>query len=105
MDLRTLERIYELNTSVLVTIEAYFRMLKVVISSEKEVTKEVINSLNDWLNFIDKQCSYDLEYLNSAQTETKNESVLSSISTAKDNLAKLSQTTKTGIQENSNTLK
>jgi len=102
-DLRTLERIFELNTSSLTTIEAYFRLFKMALTAQEELTGETIDILNEWLSFIKNQCSYDIEYLQEALLETENEEVISHINTAKDNIEKLSKIADTGISENKET--
>ena len=99
-DIRTLERIYELNTSALTTIEAYFKMLKVVARSGMEITPDVVVSLNEWLEFITNQCTYDLEYLDEVMSTAKEGMVFSQIRIAADNMNKLHKTTKTAILEN-----
>jgi len=99
-DIRTLERIYELNTSLLTTIESYFRMLKIVVTSEREINKNVVDTLNGWLMFIQKQCMYDIEYLESTLPETKDNIVASQIKTALTNTRKLSDSINNAIKEN-----
>ncbi|MBF0253053.1 MAG: hypothetical protein HQL29_04475 [Candidatus Omnitrophica bacterium] len=102
-DVRTLERIFELNTSALVTIEAYFRIFKISLSAET-VTEESISILNEWLSFIKNQCSYDILYLNQALKESPNDSVAKNIETSLTNIKKLSEIATNGIQENKNFL-
>lgn len=104
MDIRTLERIYELNTSLLTTIEAYFRMLKLVIAYQGDVPNRVIEALNEWLAFIRKQCVYDIEYLDAASQEVDNEVVIGEIETAKTNIQHLADITDQAIEENSSML-
>lgn len=99
-DIRTLERIYELNTSLLTTIESYFRMLKIVVSSEREINKNVVDTLNGWLLFIQKQCVYDIEYLDSTLPETKDTMVSSQIKTSLTSIKKLSTAIDKAIKEN-----
>ena len=99
-DLRTLERIFELSTSALTTIEAYFKMLRIAIVGDGKVPSEVITSLNEWLAFINNQCKYDIEYLDEALAETENQAVIDHINTAKNNLQKLSEATERAIEEN-----
>ncbi len=99
-EIRTLERIYELNTSLLTTIEAYFKMLKVIISSEVEINKEVIDPLNEWLQFIHNQCKYDIEYLDEALSESKKSTVIKQIRIARENIERVSTVTELGITEN-----
>jgi hypothetical protein len=103
-DLRTLERIFELNTSSLTTIEAYFRIFKIAITTEKETDPDIVGILNEWLNFIKTQCGYDIEYLKEALTETRNKTVLSQISAAKLNSEKLRNIADRGIVENTNNI-
>ena len=99
-DLRTLERIFELSTSALTTIEAYFKMLRIAIVGDGKVPSEVITSLNEWLAFINNHCKYDIEYLDEALAETENQAVIDHINTAKNNLQKLSEATERAIEEN-----
>ena len=99
-EVRTIERVYELNTSALTTIAAYFRMLKVITASEVELTEQIINSLNEWLSFINNQCNFDLDYLNEAYTTSSNPEILAEITYAQKNLQTLSEITNEGIQDN-----
>ncbi|KJJ84070.1 secreted protein [Candidatus Omnitrophus magneticus] len=98
---RTLERIFELNTSALTTIEAYFRMLKVAIASNAYKNTDTLKILNEWLKFINNQCKYDIEYLTEAEKETKILSITNQINIAKNNMILLGQITQEGINENS----
>jgi len=104
MEIRTLERIYELNTSLLVTIESYFRMLRLVITSEIEVNSKIIETLNGWLVFMGKQCDNDLEYLESAVGETKNLDVIEQVRLAGENIKKLKTAIDAAMEENMNVL-
>ncbi len=99
-DLRTLERIFELNTSTLTTIEAYFRILMITLSTKSETNSQAVKILNEWLTFTDNQCAYDLEYLDSTLQETTDGKVIEQIKTAKHNTQKLSEIIKIGIEEN-----
>lgn len=99
-DIRTLERVYELNTSALTTIEAYFKMLKVALSAS-EMTETSLASLDEWLMFIYNQCKYDIEYLDEALGQTNEEAILAQIQTAKGNLQRLSNLTTVAIEQNS----
>ncbi|HPS19391.1 MAG TPA: hypothetical protein PKY78_00170 [Candidatus Omnitrophota bacterium] len=99
-DLRTLERIFELNTSTLTTIEAYFRLFKMAISQEGDPTQTSVNILNEWLAFIKNQCAYDTQYLDEAMKEIKNPAVLDHIKTAKTNIEQLAHISELGIKEN-----
>ena len=99
-DLRTLERIFELNTSALTTIEAYFRLFKMAISQESDPTESTVSILNEWLSFIKNQCTYDSKYLDEALMEVKNPQISEQLKTAKTNIDELSKTVELGIQEN-----
>jgi hypothetical protein len=99
-DIRTLERIYELNTSTLTTIEAYFKMIKVVTSSGVELNEDIITSLNEWLEFIHHQCAFDIDYLNEALAVTKDQSTITQIYIAQELLKQLKNSTSSGISEN-----
>ena len=99
-DLRTLERIFELNTSAVTTIEAYFRILKIALSSNMESDPETVEIMNGWLTFINNQCSYDIEYLDEALNETTNAEVIEQLNTARDNVKRLATISEKGILEN-----
>ena len=99
-DVRTLERIFELNTSALTTIEAYFRIFKMALAPEVKIDDETIKIVNEWLVFIKNQCAYDVEYLEAALTETENETVMEHIIMSKENIEQLSNAAKKGLQEN-----
>lgn len=99
-DLRTLERIFEINTYALTTIESYFKMIKVTITSGGAVNKEVIKVFNDWLRFIAKFCRKDIEYLDEAIAQTKDAAVAKILQTARKNIQALHDVTMGGIEEN-----
>jgi hypothetical protein len=99
-DIRTLERIFELNTSTLTTIEAYFRLFKMMMTTNTETKLEVVDLLNEWLRFIGNQSKYDIEYLEQALTETKTEAVKKQITTARDNIQQLIALAQQGMNEN-----
>jgi hypothetical protein len=99
-DVRTLERIYELNTSALTTIEAYMKMLRMALSFDGEINSESLEILNKWLLFIGKQCDYDIEYLDYALTETSDENTKEQINVSKNNLNNLKSISKLAIKEN-----
>ncbi|MFH1798672.1 MAG: hypothetical protein ABH844_04985 [Candidatus Omnitrophota bacterium] len=99
-DLRTLERIFELNTSTLTTIEAYFRILMITLSTKSETNEQAVKILNEWLTFTNNQCAYDIEYLDSTLAETSDDTVIEQIQTAKHNAQKLSEILQLGIKEN-----
>lgn len=99
-DVRTLERIFELNTSTLATIEAYFRMFRIVFSSENAATTQTVGIMNEWLRFISSQCVYDLEYLNAVVHETTEEAILEQIGMARENISTLKKIADKGVYEN-----
>lgn len=99
-DVRTLERIYELNTSALTTVEAYMKMLKMALSFDGEINKASLDILNKWLLFIGRQCEYDIEYLEFALTEISNTNTIEQINISKNNLKNLQSITNLAIKEN-----
>lgn len=104
-DIRTLERVFEINTYALTTIEAYFKMLKVAISSNEPINKDTVTVLNGWLEFINKYCKSDIEYFDEAISETKDEVIVSLIGKAKNNIKELSEITLAAIDENKTLLR
>ncbi|MDD4957006.1 MAG: hypothetical protein PHH49_04615 [Candidatus Omnitrophica bacterium] len=100
-DLMTLERIFELNTSALTTIEAYFRLFKMALAAGTNMRAEDIKIINEWLEFINNQCKYDIEYLDAAMKETSDGAVHEQIASAKDNIERLSLIAEKGVKENS----
>ncbi|MDD5634324.1 MAG: hypothetical protein PHW46_03510 [Candidatus Omnitrophica bacterium] len=103
-DLRTLERIFELNTSTLTTLEAYFRILKIALVTESESTTETVTILNEWLSFIKEQCQYDVEYLDATLKETTNSVVVEQIKLTKKYSEELIKVANKGLEENANML-
>jgi len=104
-DIRTLERVFEINTYALTTIEAYFKMLKVAVSSNEPINKEMVSVLNGWLEFINKYCKSDVEYFDEATSETKDQIIISLIGRAKNNIEELGETTIVAINENKSLLR
>lgn len=99
-DTRTLERIFELNTSALTSIEAYFRLYRVAIHTGSYDNPEVIQILNEWLRFIKNQCSYDMDYLEEAVNETRDLQVLEQVRTARSNIEELSNIIQKALRQN-----
>jgi len=99
-DTRTLERIFEMNTSALTAIEAYFRIFKVAITAKSDTDPAIVTIMNEWLQFINTQCSFDLEYINEALKETADIRVMEQLQIARDNIRKLSEISHEGISEN-----
>lgn len=104
-DLRTLERVYEINTYALTTIEAYLKMIKIAISSNGSINKDIVNVFNGWLEFINTYCGKDVQYLNEALAETQDQSVIDIIQKTKFNIESLRGVTTKAIDENKNLLK
>ncbi|MBF0494597.1 MAG: hypothetical protein HQL28_05655 [Candidatus Omnitrophica bacterium] len=103
-NLRILERVFELNTSALTTIEAYFRIFKISITTGTTLNESTTKILNEWLSFIENQCKYDSDYLTAAQTETDNPDVLKHLKISKVNIVKLAELCEEGVTENSRVL-
>jgi len=105
IDRRTLERIFELNTSTLTTIEAYFRILMITIVTENEKNPEAIKILNEWLEFTKNQCKYDIEYLDSTLEDTRDQVVVDEINVTKESILSLKKIANSAIIENDAMLK
>lgn len=97
---RTLERIFELNSSALTVIEAYFRIFKIAVASEDSFNMNSINILNEWLEFMKTQCVFDLEYIDSAIQETRDIEVMSHLQKAKTNISNLVDVSSNAIDQN-----
>jgi len=104
-DIRTLERVFEINNYAMVTIESYLKMIKMVLSSGGSVNKEVMSVLNGWLEFIKSYCTYDIKYLDNALTETKEQATIDVVNTQKNNILKLKDVSEKAILENTVILK
>jgi hypothetical protein len=98
--IRILERIFELNTSALTTIEAYFRIFKIAVASGKSFDSNTVNILNEWLEFINTQCLFDLEYLETTIKETRDIAIMAQLQTAKNNIQNLADISATAINQN-----
>jgi len=103
-DIRTLERVFEINNYALMTIESYLKMLKVFSVAGGYINKEIVGILNSWLNFISNYCLYDLKYLEDAKKETQDKTTLEIINKQMDSVTRLMQTAKKGAEENSKIL-
>lgn len=104
-EMRTLERIYEINTYALTTIEAYFKMIKVAIVSEGKINKEEIAIFNGWLEFISKYCEKDTVYLDEALSEMRDPSIVNILNREKTNIKNLREIAVRAVSENNNLLK
>jgi hypothetical protein len=103
-ELRTLERVFEINTYALTTIEAYLKMIRVTLVSKGNFNRDVIGVFNGWLEFMRKYCRRDLEYLDEAAGEIKNDSIIEVIKKARVNIKTLDGIAAKGISENGNLL-
>jgi len=99
-DIRTLERLFEINNYALVTIESYLKMIKIALASGQGINKDVLGVLNGWLKFITHYCEYDIKYINEAITETKDAAVIGLLKSEKGNISDLRDTSQSGITEN-----
>lgn len=104
-EMRTLERVYEINTYALTTIEAYFKMIKVAVSSDGKINTDIITVFNGWLEFISKYCKQDISYLDEAKSDMKNPEIIKVLDLTKSNITALDQIATKAIDENNNLLK
>ena len=103
-DIRTLERVFEINNYALMTIESYLKMLKVFSVAGGYINKEIVGILNGWLNFMSNYCQYDLKYLEDAKKETQDTIALDIIDREIESVARLMQASIKGTEENSKIL-
>ena len=99
-DIRTLERVFEINNYALVTIESYLKMIKIALSSGSGINKSVLEVLNGWLKFISYYCEYDIKYMDEALTQTKDTAVVEILKSEKSTIADLRDVSQAGINEN-----
>jgi len=99
-DIRTLERIFEINNYALMTIESYLKMLKVFSLGGGYLNKETVNILNGWLKFISNYCEYDIKYLNEAKADTQDKLALDIIEKEKGSIESLMNAAIKGSLEN-----
>ncbi len=104
-DMRTFERLFEINTYALTTIEAYLKMLKIAIASEGTINQEIVGIFNEWLQFINKYCAADMKYFDEALAEAKDQSLVDIIKEAQANIGNLFKVARKGIEENRDLLK
>lgn len=100
-DMRTLERLLEINNYALMTIESYLKMLKISTISGG-LNKEAIELVNRWLTFISRYCEADIKYLEEAKNETKEKTAADIIWQERNCIFRLKEAAKKGITENSN---
>jgi len=103
-DIRTLERVFEINNYALMTIESYLKMLKVFSLGGGYLNKETVDILNGWLKFISNYCEYDIKYLDEAKAETQDELALEIIGKERASIESLMNAAIKGSLENSKVL-
>lgn len=103
-DIRTLERVFEINNYALMTIESYLKMLKVFSLGGGYLNKETVDILNGWLKFISNYCEYDMKYLDEAKIDTQDELVLEIIGKERIYIESLRNAAIKGSLENSKVL-
>jgi hypothetical protein len=103
-DIRTLERVFEINNYALMTIESYLKMLKVFSVAGGYINKEIVGILNGWLNFMSNYCLYDLKYLEDAKKETQDKITLEIIDKEIESISLLMKAAIKGTEENSKIL-
>ncbi len=102
-DIRTMERVFEINNYSLVTIESYFKMMKIALTSGAGLNKEALSVLNGWLKFVSNYCEYDIKYMDEALSQTKDASIIEILKTEKNNISSLIDASQFGIKENAAT--
>jgi len=102
-DIRTMERVFEINNYSLVTIESYFKMIKIALASGTGLNKDVLGVLNGWLKFMSNYCEYDLKYMDEALSQTKNAAIVEILKSEKENITSLRDASQFGVNENTAT--
>ncbi len=102
-DIRTMERVFEINNYSLVTIESYFKMIKIALSSGTGLNKDVLAVLNGWLKFISNYSEFDIKYIDEALSQTKDPAVIDILNAEKNNITSLREASLFGINENTAT--
>lgn len=99
-NIRTLERVFEINNYALVTIESYLKMLKIFSLSSDRNYQDSLPIMNGWLTFITNYCESDMKYLEEARMEMIGDDERKLVSEEKDNIARLMEAARKGIGEN-----
>ena len=99
-DIRTLERLFEINNYALVTIESYLKMIKIALASGTGINKDVLGVLNGWLKFMAHYCEYDIKYIDEALGETTDATVVDMLKAERKNIEDLRDTSQQGVKEN-----
>jgi len=103
-DIRTLERVFEINNYALMTIESYLKMLKVFSLGGGYLNKPTVDILNGWLKFISNYCEYDIKYLDEARADTQDKTALDIIEKERASIEALRNAAIKGSLENSKIL-
>ena len=99
-DIRTLERVFEINNYALMTIESYLKMLKVFSLGGGYLNKETVDILNGWLKFMSNYCEYDIKYLDEAKADTQDKLALEIIGKERVSIESLKNAAIKGSSEN-----
>ena len=99
-DIRTLERLFEINNYALVTIESYLKMIRIALSSGTGINNDVLGVLNGWLKFIAHYCEYDIKYIDEALSETTDAAVIEQLKVERKNIEDLRDASQQGVKEN-----
>jgi hypothetical protein len=102
-DIRTMERVFEINNYSLAAIESYFMMTKIALVSGAGLNKDVMEILNRWLKFVSNYCEYDIKYIDEALSQTKDTAIIEILKSEKNNIASLREASQFGINENAAT--
>lgn len=104
-DIRTLERVFEINNYALVTIESYLKMIRIALQSGDGIKKDTIGILNEWLRFITNYCEYDIKFMDEAISQTEDKSIIAILNSQKENISSLRKAAQSGIVENTDIAK
>ena len=99
-NIRTLERVFEINNYALVTIESYLKMLKIFSLSTTRNNEGALPIINGWLTFIASYCESDAKYLEEARLEMKGDVERGIVGEERDNITRLMEAARKGIDEN-----
>lgn len=99
-DIRTMERVFEINNYSLVVVESYLKMIKIALASGTGLNKDVLEVLNGWLNFVSNYCEYDIKYIDEALAQTKDAAIIEILKSEKSNISSLREASQFGVTEN-----
>lgn len=98
-NVRELERIFELNSSNMTAIEAYFKIFRIVFTQERTPTDRDLRTSAEWLEFILEQCKYDLEFLEAKLHEPLSPLIRKHTTAAHENVRSLASAAQKGLSE------